>query len=95
MNAIPKTTLAAPALLVAAPVLDAAGVAALLGLSRGHFFNRRRALEAAGFPCRLPGLAGWSRACVMRWIETNGETFMPVATDGAAGNPLEERYARP
>lgn len=84
-------------------VLDAAGVAALIGLpSEDAFYRRRAALEASGFPQKLPGLPRWSRACVLRWIETNGETFLPAAP-AAAVSPvfyggdiplsLEEAYA--
>jgi hypothetical protein len=79
--------------LALSPVLKAGEVAALLRVSEDTFRNRRRALEAVGFPQKLPGLAGWSRACVMRWIETNGETFRPA--DGAlevAARDLEREY---
>lgn len=66
-------------------VLDAAGVAALIGLpSEDAFYRRRVELEAAGFPARLPGLPRWSRPCILRWIETNGVTHLP----GVAGTTL-------
>lgn len=68
-------------------VLDAAGVAALIGLpSEDAFYRRRPALEAEGFPKKLPGLPRWSRACVLRWIETNGATYQPAAP--VAADPL-------
>ncbi|MEO9614299.1 MAG: hypothetical protein ABJG86_11225 [Nitratireductor sp.] len=76
------------------PVLKAAGVAWLLNMREDNFRNRRPALEAAGFPKKLPGINGWSRACVLRWIETNGESIRPdgpVALEVAAAQ-LEEEY---
>lgn len=80
----------------AAAVLDADGVAALLSVSQSVFYARRPALEAAGFPQQLPGLARWSRACVLRWIETNGETYLPGPVEPRlemVPTPLEREYA--
>lgn len=78
-------------------VLTAGQVAFLLRCSEDTFRNKRRRLEAAGFPRKLPGCARWSRAAVLRWIETNGETYLPADLDGrpdAPGlNALEARYA--
>lgn len=64
------------------PVLTAAEVAVWLRCSEETFRNKRRDLEGHGFPPKLPGVNGWSRAAVLRWIETNGATFLP-AIDGA------------
>lgn len=78
------------------PVVDAAELAWMLGLGAVEtFYNKRRALEAAGFPPRLPGLTKWSRPAVLRWIETNGESHLPAEPEAAEpGNGLERRYAR-
>lgn len=82
------------------PVLKAAELAELLGWRTEQSFHANRAtLEAAGFPKKLPGINAWSRACVLRWIETNGETHLPA---GGAPDPLaayaagmlEGRYAQ-
>lgn len=65
--------------------------------SERTFDNKRATLERDhGFPTKLPGLKRWSRSAVNRWIDTNGETYMPdpTATDGV-GNAtvaLERRY---
>lgn len=75
------------------PTMKAEEVARALGMrSAASFYNRRGVLEKAGFPARLPGLNAWSRAAVLRWIATNGETFQPA--EDPAANGLERRYAR-
>lgn len=75
------------------PVLKGEQVAGLLGFrTRATFDAKRPALEAAGFPRKLPGLNRWSRACVLRWIETNGETHLPEAQPGL--DDLEKRYGQ-
>lgn len=60
------------------PVLSAADVAVLLRRkSVAGFHQARTRLEAKGFPKKLPGINGWSRAAVMHWINTNGGTYEP------------------
>lgn len=50
-------------------VYTAEDVARVLKLQPGTFRNKRRALEAVGFPHALPNLgARWSRAQVEAWI---------------------------
>jgi len=79
----------------------AAEVAAVLGIAREYFCAKRAELEAAGFPRRLPTLAGrWSRHAVDQWIAGNGESEPPPAAPGAnvvaldkARAQLEARYA--
>jgi predicted DNA-binding transcriptional regulator AlpA len=80
------------------PVLRAGEVADLLGYRcTASFYSRREALEAAGFPPRLPGVNGWSRAAILRWIDSNGASYAPrpgepgIAAEAAA---LEGEYAR-
>lgn len=79
-------------------VLETGEVAVLLRYgSSNAFLNNLKKLQQRGFPGRLPGMRSWSRAAVLRWIETNGETYLPAdlaADDAAAGNPLERRYAK-
>jgi hypothetical protein len=67
----------------------------MLNVVTGSFYSRREQLEALGFPPKLPGLNGWSRAAILRWIETNGGTYLPAApsVDDAA-SALEREYAR-
>ncbi|MBZ9856730.1 hypothetical protein LB566_23340 [Mesorhizobium sp. CA13] len=82
------------------PVLSAIEVAELLGWKTVESFrNNRRRLEAAGFPKKLPGAPGWSRAAVMRWIDSDaGSGSVPaepainiVRVPGPT--PLERRFA--
>jgi hypothetical protein len=76
------------------PVLKADAVASLLGYRcTASFHNKRAALEAAGFPRKLPGINGWSSAAILRWVETSGEDSGPPVPPPPAGNPLEARYA--
>lgn len=84
-------------------VVDAGGAAELLNMAGGasSFYAARPRLEDNGFPKKLPGINGWSKACIKRWVETNGETYLPGAPAQAmSGNPglvistLEGRYAR-
>lgn len=73
------------------PVLKAGEVAELFGWTITHFYTQRPKLEReGGFPPRLPGVAGWSRAAVLRWIDTNGATHLPAPV---GVNELEARYA--
>ncbi|MEQ9244503.1 MAG: hypothetical protein RLO21_00795 [Nitratireductor sp.] len=98
MNAVTKTPAPAPA------VLSATGVARLLNLNESYFRNRRATLERDhGFPPKLPGINGWSKAAVMRWISTNGETYLPgqpraehsseEVSITVAARALEDEYA--
>lgn len=48
--------------------LDAAGVATLLGRPTEWFYRNREALEAEGFPRRLPVVRLWERAAVEAWL---------------------------
>lgn len=75
-------------------VISAVEVAAMLGFRCRESFSRsrREALEAAGFPRKLPGLNGWSRPAIMRWIENNGETAANDPTPPVQ-TPLERRFA--
>lgn len=80
-------------------VITAQEVAKLLGYRcRKSFDDKRQTLEKLGFPPKVPGLNNWSRAAVLRWIETNGETYLPTMPDAAAAIDgaisLEQRYAR-
>ena len=76
--------------------IGAADVAAMLGMTTGSFYTRRAALEADGFPPRLPGLARWSRPAIADWIARNGRARREISGDTAidirrAG--LEGEYA--
>lgn len=74
-------------------VISAAEVAGLLGRRCVEsFYNNRKKLEAAGFPPKLPGINGWSRAAITRWIEANGAVS---DNDEPAKEPtaLERRFA--
>lgn len=72
--------------------LDAQGVCRLLGLKQvSTFYNKRPALEAAGFPQKLPGLSRWSRPAIMAWLEMNGR---PDPAPKRDGQDLERRYAQ-
>jgi hypothetical protein len=55
-------------------------VAALLGIGETTFEKKRPALEAAGFPPRLPGIARWSRLSILAWLASNGAA--PVVAPG-------------
>lgn len=70
-------------------VLDAAGVAAALGLPDEHNFNtRRRRLELHGFPRPLPMTPlRWSRHLVEAWIAAGGQPPSPPAAE----QPIGER----
>lgn len=65
----------------ASPVLTLSELCAILAISEATFHRRRPAMERAGFPRRLPGLARWSRRAVLRWIEASGEAAMIVGND--------------
>lgn len=80
------------------PVIPAARVAELLNCTEGTFLNKRRKLERAGFPEKLPAINGWSRKAVMRWIDSNAgrdadEPRLEIVPDGR-DNLLERRYAQ-
>lgn len=81
-------------------------VAATLGITLQQFdkHERRRKLEAAGFPPKLPGCPNWSRHAVDHWIKTGGLQYPPLLetmTDDAgeaagiatATSHLEDKYA--
>lgn len=54
------------------PTMEAAEVATLLGLSRGHFSRIKKDLIANdGLPAPLPGRR-YSRKAIMSWIESYG-----------------------
>ena len=75
-------------------VLTAKEIAPLLGWrSVESFYNNRAKLEAGGFPPKLPGVNSWSRAAVLRWIDSNGDQAPPPAPALPRVNRLEERYA--
>lgn len=75
-------------------VIRASDVARLLGWrSVESFYNNRDKLLAAGFPEKLEAVNGWSRPAIMRWLETNGETYAPPEPEAAAIRALERRYA--
>lgn len=75
-------------------VISAADVAALLNYRcRESFSKKRVALEAEGFPKKLPGLNGWSRPAIMRWLESNGTGASNDDTPAKAPTPLERRFA--
>jgi hypothetical protein len=79
-------------------VLKADEVAALLRYrSARTFHDKRDALERQGFPAKLPGINGWSRSAVMRWIdggfaaEDGGE--LPAGPADHRPSRLERAYA--
>lgn len=53
-------------------------IAALLGLSEGHFHKLKTEGRLTNFPEKLPGMACYSRPAVLRWIATNGRTSLPA-----------------
>lgn len=77
-------------------VIKADEVAAILGYRGRDGFSRERRLrlEAAGFPRKVPGLNGWSRPAIERWLEANGDPEK-IALPEAANRPtrLERRFA--
>lgn len=98
MNALlsPPSELPEAVILQLKPIIRAEDVAKLLNYTAAaSFYNARAALEQNGFPRKLPGVNGWSRACIMRWIETNGETYLPEGKEPAPEKKptaLERRY---
>lgn len=51
------------------PLLTARDVARLLGWSVDHWYRRRRALEAAGFPRPIPELGNrWDPNAIEAWL---------------------------
>jgi len=80
-------------------VISAVEVAALLGYRCRESFsrNRRLELEAAGFPKKLPGLNGWSKPAILRWLDANGEVEDVAGVVEAPArrgpSPLERRFA--
>lgn len=78
--------------------LDAAGVAALLGRPTEWFYRHREALEAAGFPKRLPVVRLWERAAVEAWLARQRppelqppELRAPFATAAANDDDLRDK----
>lgn len=64
-------------------VVSATEVAELLGWRSADSFHRNRAaLEEHGFPRKLPGINGWSRPAITRWLTTNGATHLPADMTG-------------
>lgn len=93
MNALP--VFAPETLLTLPPVIPAKTVAEVLGVVVSSFYTRREQLEKIGFPPKLPGINGWSRAAILRWIETNGQTYQPAPAEPEPAprvNHLERRY---
>jgi len=75
-------------------VLRRVDVAKLLLMAPETFSRKRPELEQAGFPPKLPGINGWSLACVTTWIESNGQTMpTPSAAMIAATQELDREYA--
>jgi hypothetical protein len=73
-------------------VISAIEVARLLRYKcRESFLNKRVALEAHGFPPKLPGLNGWSRPAIMRWLENNGG-LLAGAEPAPDLTPLQRRF---
>lgn len=65
-------------------VLNALEVARLLRYRCRETFHKKQAeLEAAGFPTKLPGLNGWSKPAIMRWLENNGKPAAAASNDDA------------
>lgn len=82
-------------LVVLKPVLSAARIGELLGVTEATFRTNRAKLEKLGFPPPLPGMPrGWSRAAVLRWIETNGgRDELPAGRSEARPTRMERAYA--
>lgn len=76
-------------------VISAEEVAGLLNFRcRRSFDDKRANLEAEGFPKKLPGLNGWSKPAIMRWLESNGAGGASNDDKPATGpTPLERRFA--
>jgi hypothetical protein len=54
-------------------------VCELLGRSPSWFCGqRRKKLEAAGFPLPLPGMASWSVLAIEEWLMANGRPKPPA-----------------
>lgn len=71
--------------MVSAQAVSASQVADMLNCSEATFRAKRRELEVDhNFPPKLPGCNGWSLPAVSRWIETNGETYLPPQPDDTA-----------
>lgn len=80
-------------------VISAGDVAILLNCSEATFRAKRALLERDhNFPAKMPGCNGWSEPAVCRWIETNGETYLPEMKDdrevlARAADALGDEYA--
>jgi len=73
-------------------VISAIEVARLLNWTcRVSFDNHRLELEANGFPKKLPGINGWSKPAIMRWLEINGQADAG-AEPANAPTPLQRRF---
>jgi hypothetical protein len=55
---------------------------ALLGISPRTFQHRRQALEAAGFPRRLPGLNRYSTEAIRTWIANQDNAARQSTEEG-------------
>ncbi|WP_029061732.1 hypothetical protein [Labrenzia sp. DG1229] len=71
--------------------ITAEEVAERLQLAERTFRNKRRHLEEHhNFPPKMPGCNGWSEPAVTRWIETNGNGYLP-APDPVYGTTVDRR----
>lgn len=62
-----------------ARTITAKEVAERLNCTESRFRSKRRKLELDhGFPPKLPGCNAWSEPAVSRWIETNGNSYLPI-----------------
>ncbi len=50
-----------------------------LGVTQETFTQKRKDLEAAGFPSKLPGINAYSIAAVKDWIRTSGGQYSGAA----------------
>lgn len=75
-------------------VISAEEVARILSYHcRDSFLDKRVELESHGFPGKLPGLNGWSKPAIMRWLENNGKAGAPANDAAPVKTPLERRFA--
>lgn len=74
--------------------ISAGQVATKLGCSVPTFHKHRPALEAAGFPKKLPGFNAWSEPAVDAWFAQAGLPASPEPAPAATpSGELERRYA--
>lgn len=80
-------------------IITAEQVAILLNCAESTFRAKRLDLERQhNFPPKMPGCNGWSKPAISRWIETNGETYLPKSPNEAAvlkqaADALSREYA--